>query len=222
MSDDSFGQDSYQQKPAAYFEGARHDFVALLPADPKAHILEIGCSNGATGVAALKAGKCAHYAGIELMDEAAEKARQVLSQVWVGNVETMDFAMPDASLDAVILSEVLEHLAWPDQVLRRLRPKLKPNALLLASSPNIAHWKVLRELAAGRFDATDIGTMDRTHLRWFTPGSYRRLFEDAGYRVERVWPIRDLRGSKRILATLTRRPWLFWSQICLAARGPAG
>ena len=31
--------------------------------------------------------------------------------------------------------------------------------------------------------------MDRTHLRWFTQGSYRLMFEDVGIRVERIDPM---------------------------------
>jgi 2-polyprenyl-3-methyl-5-hydroxy-6-metoxy-1,4-benzoquinol methylase len=210
--------DAYAGKPAHYFTGARRDFVELLPSDPTATILDVGCGAGETGALALKEKKCLRYVGIELMPEAAEKARAMSPEIIVGDIEQVDLNFPDATFDAVIFSEVLEHLAWPDKVLKKIGPKLKPGALVLASSPNIAHWKIARDLVRGQFDPTEIGIMDRTHLRWFTPTTYAAMFTNAGYDVERVWPIRPLKGSKKILATVTGRPSLFWVQICLAAR----
>jgi hypothetical protein len=61
--------------------------------------------------------------------------------------------------------------------------------------------------------------MDRTHLRWFTPATYAELFEAAGYRVERVWPISPAKPHQRLIAALLGgREHLFCAQVCLAAR----
>ena len=43
-----------------------------------------------------------------------------------------------------------------------------------------------RHLLAGRFDYTDRGILDRTHLRFFTKRTAVALLEDSGFRVERV------------------------------------
>ena len=40
--------------------------------------------------------------------------------------------------DAVILSEVLEHLTDPWALVRKLSPLVRPGGLLLASSPNVS------------------------------------------------------------------------------------
>jgi SAM-dependent methyltransferase len=210
--------DVYDAKPTYYFTGARDDYVKLMPHAPTAALLEIGCGAGATGAAALAAGKCGRYVGFELTAEAAAKALAVSKEIIVGDIETLDLDFPDATFDTLIMSEVLEHLAWPDKVLAKIGPKLKPGAQIFASSPNIAHWKVARELMKGRFDPTDFGVMDRTHLRWFTPTTYAAMFTAAGYMVEYVGPIRELRGRKKIFATVTGRPHLFWVQISLRAR----
>ena len=31
--------------------------------------------------------------------------------------------------------------------------------------------------------------MDRTHLRWFTPASFRAVFEEAGVEIEKIGPV---------------------------------
>ena len=159
----------YAGKPRAYFSAARSDFVRQLPRDPEAAILEIGCGTGATGALALSQGRCGHYVGVELFESAAEEARTVLSEVVTGDVETMTFDWQPASFDAIILSEVLEHLVEPGRTLRNLARFVRPGGIVMASSPNVSHWRVIGELVNGRFNLDDRGVFDRTHLRWFTP-----------------------------------------------------
>ena len=81
----------YAVKPASYFSNARADFVDRLPRDGTAEILEIGCGNGATGALALSEGCCKRYVGVELLERVADEAREVLSDVITGNVETLSF-----------------------------------------------------------------------------------------------------------------------------------
>jgi 2-polyprenyl-3-methyl-5-hydroxy-6-metoxy-1,4-benzoquinol methylase len=185
---DAYLQHRYAAKDADYYGGARQDFVRALPDEPHAHILEIGCGNGATGALALATGKCARYVGVEMFAPMADAARAVLSEVHQGNVEAMALPFAPASFDALVMSEVLEHLTDPAAVMGRLSPLLKPGARVFASSPNIAHWRIVRDLLRGRFDYADSGVMDRTHLHWFTPDSFRRLFADAGIAIDAWGP----------------------------------
>lgn len=209
----------YAAKRAAYFEGCRRDFVERLPVDPTAKILEIGCGNGNTGALALSERKCGWYAGVEAQDAAAVEARGKLSEVVVGDVEHLMLPWPQMHFDALFMSEVLEHLVDPWAVLRTLHGLLKPGALVLCSSPNVSHHRVLRMLWNGEFTLADSGPMDRAHLRWFTPKSYAAMFASTGYRVEAVGPIKPLSFSKRIKAALLGgRQHLFMVQIQIVAR----
>lgn len=214
---------SYSVKARGYFEGARQDFVNLLPADPSASILEIGCGTGATGALALKAGKAGRYVGIELFEAAAREARKTLSDVLGGDVERMALPFAPASFDALILSEVLEHLVDPWALMGRLAPLIRPGGMVLASSPNVAHWRVIRELLRGRFELADQGVFDRTHMRWFTPASFRAMFEGAGFRVEHVGPLTPFAARTRALSRLSggRLDHLFMVQIALLGRQPS-
>ncbi len=222
MSPDSYLQDRYALKDEAYYGGGRADYVAALPDDPSAAILEIGAGDGATGALALRAGKAGRYVGVEMFEPVAVKARGVLSEVLVGNAETMDLPFQPATFDALIMSEVLEHLVDPEALLGRLLPLLKPGARVFASSPNIAHFKVVYELVMGRFRYEKLGTMDHTHLRWFTPETYRTMFERAGFVVDNTAPFVRLRGLKGLgLGLLGRRfDHLGWGQINLQGHRP--
>lgn len=205
----------YDTKDEAYFSAARADFVARLPRDPGAAVLEVGCGDGATGALALKHGRAGRYVGVELVGHVAETARQRLGEVVTGNIETIALPWPAASFDALILSEVLEHLIDPWATLEKLARVVRPGGLVMASSPNIAHWRVVKELIAGRFELTDRGVFDRTHMRWFTPATFADMFERAGFRVQSVGPVRPFSDKARAVSRLTRGrlDHLFMTQI---------
>ena len=213
-------QTGYEAKAASYFDRARVDFVRRLPIDVTASVLEIGCGTGATGALALANRRAGRYVGVELFPAAADAARQVLSEVHVGNVEQMQFPWQPAEFDAVILSEVLEHLADPWDVVRRLAHHVRPGGMMLASSPNVSHWRVLRELAAGRFPLADQGVFDRTHMRWFTPSTFAEMFHAAGFSIDRVRPVTPFAPRTALLSRLTRGrlDHLFMVQIAIEGR----
>lgn len=225
MADDSQAsrETLYTEKTAGYFSGARGDMVALLSTGPDAHILEIGCGDGATGAVARAAGKAGHYLGIELMPEVAAQARTRLSEVITGNIEQLDLTPFHGQFDALIMSEVIEHLVDPWETLTRLLACVKPGGEIIASSPNVAHRKVIGDLIAGRFEYMSEGVMDRTHLRWFTPRSYRALFEEAGCIDVWVMPIRRPSLLPRLFNRLTgdRFAHLSMTQIMVHARKAA-
>lgn len=210
----------YEAKATSYFDRARHDFVRRLPIDTTASVLEIGCGTGATGALALANKRAGRYVGVELFPAAAEAARQVLSEVHVANVEQMSFPWQPAEFDALILSEVLEHLSDPWTIVRRLAHHVRPGGLVLASSPNVSHWRVLRELARGRFPLADQGVFDRTHLRWFTPSSFADMFEAAGFRIDRLRPVTPFAPRTALLSRVTRGRFdhLFMVQIAVEGR----
>jgi 2-polyprenyl-3-methyl-5-hydroxy-6-metoxy-1,4-benzoquinol methylase len=213
----------YRDKPATYFANARLDFVDRLRTGSQSAVLELGCGAGGTGRAVLAAGKAGRYVGLELDPSAARVAAEVLTEVVVGDVQATDLTRLEGQFDALIISEVLEHLTDPWTSLGRLAACLKPGAQVLASSPNIAHWNVIRNLLRGRFEYGEAGVMDQTHLRWFTPSSYVALFEGAGLKVESVSSMRARDGWKaRLFNALTggRMRHLFMAQVVVMARKP--
>lgn len=217
---ESVVKEFYGEKNESYFQGARKDYVMELPDNPDAIILEIGCSNGNTGAFALAENKCKQYVGVEIHEEAAEKAKHKLSQVIIGNIEEMDLPLEENSIDALILSEVLEHLVDPWKVLVKLKRYLKPGALVFASSPNVSHYRIIRMIIKGEWNLTDQGVMDRTHLRWFTPKSFADMFEDSGYKVIKVEALPPLRSSTKLKIALMfgRAKHLFYNQISIKAK----
>ena len=212
----------YAAKAERYYGGARRDWLEALAPTPGLRILEIGCGDGSTGAAALEAGVASHYCGVELMPGPASLARQRLNEVIEGNIEHLELPWEPEAFDAVLASEVLEHLVDPWKCVERLARLLKPGGRFFASSPNVCHHRIIRQLLWGRFDLQDVGPMDRTHLRWFTPKSYREVFESAGLRIARVSPVAAPSLKSRLLGVFlpaSSRACL-WRQIDLRATKP--
>lgn len=205
----------YAMKNDEYFSGARSDIVRRMPNHESARVLEIGCGTGRTGELALKESKAGFYQAVELDEQSANRAKDVLSDVIHGNVEEIDLSRLSGPYDVLIFSEVLEHMVDPWNVLQKIVPLLRPAGLLFASSPNISHYHVVLSLLRGRFDYQASGVMDRTHLRWFTPQSYRSMFEQAGLKTMSVEPLVPFSLKARIINALTlqRFKHLFAVQI---------
>ena len=103
----------------------------------------------------------------------------------------------------MLFVDVLEHLKSPQPVLARFKSVLAPGGRIFVSLPNVAHFTMRLALLCGRFDYRPSGILDRTHLRFFTYKTGRRLIEDAGYRV-----LRTTFGSSRFGAFLKVMPFL--------------
>ena len=210
---------AYSDKSADYFGGVRRDIVDDLPAGRALTVLEIGCGSGATLSFAKSQGKAARVIGIELDPQSAATARNNVDEVLEGNVEAMELPFVQGSIDVAIMSEVLEHLVDPWRFLKKLNPLITKGGLLYASSPNVAHISILRMLLRNRWDYTDRGHLDWTHLRWFTPATYCEMIKSAGFKVIWIRPIAPMTTKQTLTnaLTLNRFRHLFMSQIFVKA-----
>ncbi len=135
--------------------------------------------------------------------------------------------------ERVLLLDVLEHLKQPEQILEQCHAVLKREGLLVVSLPNVANIAVRLMLLFGQFNYKERGVLDRTHLRFFTRKTARRLLEENGYSIvdekQTVIPIELILGLSpenvilkilnRLLAFATSwMPGLLGYQVMLVAR----
>jgi 2-polyprenyl-3-methyl-5-hydroxy-6-metoxy-1,4-benzoquinol methylase len=147
-------------------------------------VFEGGVSSGYFASVLVKGGLVVD--GHELDPEAAERARKVCEHVYVGDLSTFDPDQLEHDYQVLLFGDTLEHVSDPVAVLSRLRPHLLPDGALIVSVPNVANWAVRLGLLAGRFDYTDRGILDRTHLRFYTRRTLIQMLADAGFVATRV------------------------------------
>jgi SAM-dependent methyltransferase len=70
--------------------------------------------------------------------------------------------------DVSMFCHVLEHLLDPVATIKKLLPLLKVGGKVIIALPNIANWRERAKLALGKFEYTDGGVMDRTHIHFYT------------------------------------------------------
>lgn len=168
-------------------------------------VLDLGCAAGLLGEELLRRGTAREVHGIEIDAQVAAAASQRLQRVWVGDLDSFDLGQTDGPYDVVIAADVLEHLRDPWDALRRLHAVLVPGGRVVSSIPNLRYWKIVGDLVLrGRFDYTDEGILDRTHLRFFTRHTIPELFTSTGYSLDRLAPIPiERKGWKRALMSIS-------------------
>lgn len=161
--------------------------------------------------------------GIDIDEEAAAAAKNVCEQVLVGDIEAMELPFADASFDAIVCGDLIEHLRDPERFLARVRPLLRPGGRLVVTTPNIANWAMRLSLLTGRWRYTERGILDRTHTHLFTRATLDEAIERAGYTVvahdlTAPVPLIGSPGVERIARSIARlRPSLLAYQLIVAA-----
>jgi glycosyltransferase involved in cell wall biosynthesis len=182
-------KERYIPKPDPGYEfkdfplSSHRQILEIVPAGSV--VLDLGC--GAGWLAQELQRKACRVTGVDLLPQPRAAGLERYFQA-----DLNEFELPlGREFDYVVLSDVVEHLPDPAHLLTQTRKYLKEDGYLVMSVPNIALWTCRLALLAGRFEYTDRGIMDRTHLRFFTRVTARDLLWGAGFRIveERMAPI---------------------------------
>jgi predicted TPR repeat methyltransferase len=166
-----------------YYSHTRADLIELIPPGTT-KILEVGCGAGMTGKALRERG-FEKIVGIEINEEMAQEGRAFYDQIVIGDVERICLPFEKEHFDCILYGDVLEHLVNPWWVLKEHQAVLKNGGAIICSIPNVRNYRILTNLIfRGRWEYTDDGILDRSHLRFFTLDSIRRMLKEAGYEIE--------------------------------------
>jgi SAM-dependent methyltransferase len=172
-----------------------------VPAGTK--VLDVGCNRGAFGAAlkALQPDRLIY--GIE-PSEGADTAAAVLAGVVRGGFPD-DLPPEWGGFHVVTFFDVLEHFADPWAVLRSTAELLAPGGRVFALIPNIRCVQAsLPLLLRGQWEYSDVGLLDRTHLRFFTRSTITELFGQCGYAIDEILPYNKDAVNTRAARVLKR------------------
>lgn len=155
---------------------------------PDKRVLDVGCATGYLGEALIARG--CRVSGVEIDAEAAGRAAKLFDEVLVADLVDVDLVahFGAGSFDVVVLGDVLEHMVDPDRLLRHVVGLLAPGGSVVISTPNVTHGSLRLALLQGRWRYTDLGLLDRTHVRFFDRRGLLALIEGAGLVATDVRP----------------------------------
>lgn len=151
------------------------DLIERCGIKPPARLLDIGCATGALLQVARDRNWAVH--GLEVGRASATYARTQLD-LPVDNTSMFEADFPDGSFDAVTLVEVIEHLEEPALALERIHHWLRPDGILLVTTPNLD--ALFRRLFGPRWWVVNC---EDEHIVLFTPDTLQRMLEQHGYDV---------------------------------------
>ncbi|MCD7439661.1 class I SAM-dependent methyltransferase [Streptomyces lincolnensis] len=177
---------------------ARMLAAALGPAGTRGArtILDVGCGDGTAAATAAPLLTGHRLIGVDWSQDALKRARAHLTYPIRGELTGPGLPFGTGCADAVLFSEVIEHLVDPDAALDELRRVLRPGGHLMLSTPNLAAWYNRGLLLAGVqpvFSEVSLrgihGRPGREvvgHLRLYTARALREFVTAAGFRVVRL------------------------------------
>jgi len=188
-------------------------------------VLDIGCAGGDVGKELVQRKLCI----VDGIDSGAAAAEPTLHEFYLHDLNDGLPRLDFAKYDRVLMLDVIEHLARPEEFLEHLREAFgtNPSIEVLISTANIGFFMPRLMLLIGQFNYGPIGILDRTHTRLFTFASFERAIRQSGFDIlERVgvpgpfpfalgdnWFSRLLLGINRALISVSRG--LFSYQIFL-------
>jgi glycosyltransferase involved in cell wall biosynthesis/2-polyprenyl-3-methyl-5-hydroxy-6-metoxy-1,4-benzoquinol methylase len=163
----------------------------IIPRHWEGRLLDFGCNDGEQLDIYAKLHQFEELWGLDINPTAIERTQSKGFKAHCGDLK--DAPWPEQYFDVIVLSQVIEHVAHPIEVLRDLRKILKPNGHLLITCPNsTSFWARFFGLAWSHWHVP-------YHLFHYTPKSIASLAEIAGFQI-------------RHLETRSPAYWIFLSQ----------
>lgn len=177
------------EETSIYYSQGRAEVARFLP-EKYEKVLEVGC--GAGNFRSNLNDVC-EYWGVEPVKEIADVAAQHLHKVLTGTFDDVAAQLPDDYFDLVICNDVIEHIADTTAFFAGVRKKMKKDARLVGSIPNVREFYNLTDLLFKKdWEYRDYGILDRTHMKFFTEKSLRRTFEENNFTVEEFYGINKI------------------------------
>lgn len=182
------------------------EVIACLKSMGAQRVLDVGSGNGSL-CAALKA-EGFSVAGVEYDIHGVQIARAHHPQIHFHHFGVQDdpakLLEVEGQFDAVVSTEVIEHLFSPQLLPQYALPLLKPGGSLVITTPYHGYLKNLALAVANKWDHHHDPLWQGGHIKFFSRATLTRLLEDNGFEPHRF------RG-------VGRAPYL-WKSMLLVAR----
>jgi len=168
-------------------------------------VLDLGCGNG-TFLALFRARGWKLY-GTDFSPTGIDIARKTFPEIEFfladSTSPTGDLLERVGPVDAILSTEVIEHLYDPRGFLRNAHKLLKPGGKLVLSTPYHGYFKNLMLALTGKLDKHFTVLWDHGHIKFWSRKTLTQALEEAGF-------------TSIQFAGAGRAPW-FWKSMVLMA-----
>lgn len=200
----------------AYIDGRYHRLrlqlaLELLWESRPATVLELGSSAAAPLLASLPPGVRA--IAVDIDPHVLPRRSELVSPVAADVADSLPFR--DASVDSILICELIEHLYDSEGLLAECGRVLKPGGCLVVTTPNLAglqdRLRFLSGLSPRQVDV--LHPYLKLHIRPFTKHSLGKLLTSSGFTVSTV------RSNFLTFRFGTRRIWIRWVAVLAPGLG---
>ncbi|MHB1613711.1 MAG: class I SAM-dependent methyltransferase [Actinomycetes bacterium] len=171
--------------------GTRALVAQMIPT--KSVVLDVGCASGHLG-RRLASASCELW-GVDrdakALDAVTPGTYVRVALVDLNNLER-EWPFDGVRFQRIVAADVLEHLVDPKSTLMFLGQQLENNGMVIVSLPNVANITIRIGLLLGKFERTETGILDSTHLHFYTFHTARQLMYKSGFHI-----VAELSGSRR-------------------------
>ncbi len=147
-------------------------------------VLDIGCGNGLGKIIANKSGKkIKEYVGIDFHKDTLNKAKDNLDRFINGDIENLpENLFPKKYFDVIMFNDVIEHLVYPENAVKKISQYLKDDGIFIMSIPNVSHQSVILNILLNGLWYDD-GVASKEHLRFFTFQEILNFLNSIDFRI---------------------------------------
>ncbi len=173
-------------------------------------ILDVGC---ATGVIGRLLDNSKNIYGIEFDPILLKKAKKHCEKVFQIDLNSFDNStIEEKDFDMIFFGDVLEHLVDPEDVMKQILPLAKDNAYIIVSLPNIAQIQFRIKLLLGKFNYTESGVMDNSHLHFYTLNTAKNFLNNVNLNINEIYPSGTIVSYFNFFPTLLAAQFVFVCQ----------
>lgn len=163
-----------------YYDGLNKKLFNSIPLGAR-KILELGCANGKLGQLFKENNPNVFWVGVEIDSDAVREAAKVIDKVYELDIDNEGLENIGNDFDVIVIGDLLEHLKFPQLLLDKIWDISSSQAIIVCCLPNMTHISVIEKLISGDMSYDEMGLLDKTHLKFYSPSSAIKLFLDTGW-----------------------------------------
>jgi len=194
-----------------YANKGNNELLSIIK-ETSIEILDVGCGEGANIEILKNQGK--NVIGLTISQAEFELLKKKGLNSIMFDITNQNLPFEENRFDCIIFSHILEHIAWPSEILIKYKKMLKKDGQILIALPNISVFKQRIKFLLGNFEYTEDGLMDNSHLRFYNYYSSKKIFDKTGLKIDNIFGVGQvpLGLIRKILPSFSKRIDTYFSK----------